>query len=213
VSDKHPREIPIEKVAEAIAWPSQGWAHRCHEVSLAIVKAKLWPGSRVGRGWSQGVIGQHSWVVVGDDCYAADALIVDPTLWSYDETVTGIWYGSAEDGRHVPHGAGNIWRYGRPQDRTGPAIELVVKVSPMAEHFLQLAGPDGLDDRGWAFLAHAPVGGWPAAEILAAMADTPGLGTLIPVDRLGMLTNRNPGGLYLPGDEKAMPERANPSIR
>lgn len=63
-----------------------------------------------------------------------------------------------------------------------------------------MVGP--LDRPGWMRLASCPVGGWPAAEVLAAMDDTPALQTLVPIDRLGMLTDRNPGGLYLAGKEK-----------
>lgn len=43
---------------------------------------------------------------------------------------------------------------------------------------------------------------WPAAEIIAAIDDTKALSALVPIDILGMLTDRNPSGLYLPGDEK-----------
>lgn len=44
----------------------------------------------------------------------------------------------------------------------------------------------------------APTPGWPAAEIVAAMCETPNLQSLVSVDLAGMLTDRNPGGLYLP---------------
>jgi hypothetical protein len=48
-------------------------------------------------------------------------------------------------------------------------------------------------------VSHAPVLGWPAGEIIEAVCDTPGLGeVIVPVDRIGMLTDRNPDGLYLP---------------
>lgn len=75
-------------------------------------------------------------------------------------------------------------------------IKLAVPVSREAELFLDLCGP--LDQKGWAELIHSPVEGWPAAEIIAAVDDTPELSTLIPVDILGMLTDRNPQGVYLP---------------
>ena len=55
---------------------------------------------------------RHSWVVLGDDCYHERALIVDPTLWSYDDTVEGVWVGSYRDRRHRPHGKGSIWNVG-----------------------------------------------------------------------------------------------------
>jgi hypothetical protein len=33
------------------------------------------------------------------------------------------------------------------------------------------------------------------------MDDTPDLEALVPIDLLGMLTDRNPGGLYLPSNK------------
>jgi len=112
--------------------------------------------------------------------------------------VKGIWYGSAGHGKHHPHGCdGTIWMWGKPSSGGGEAVGLSVDVSPEAASFLELCGP--LDFQGWGVLAsHAPVAGWPAAEIFAAMDDTPGLRGLVPIDRLGMLTDRNPDGLYLP---------------
>jgi hypothetical protein len=179
--------------------PMTRWSLQCHAASLALVRSGLLPGARVARGWAAGVGGQHSWVVVGHDCYAPGALIVDPTLWSYRGTPPAIWTGTARAGIHVPHnGAGNIWTYGRPPAATGPAVALTPKttLSSAAGAFLTVLGP--LDARGWLALLASPVRGWPAGEIIAAMADTPSLAALVPVDLLGMLTDRNPGGLYLP---------------
>jgi hypothetical protein len=42
------------------------------------------------------------------------------------------------------------------------------------------------------------VEGWPAAEIIDAIYNTPELTTWVPIDIVGMLTDRNPKGLYLP---------------
>jgi hypothetical protein len=53
------------------------------------------------------------------------------------------------------------------------------------------------DRQGWSVLAHAPVGGWPAGEIIDAMCES-GLDAVIPIDIVGMVTDRNPQGLYLP---------------
>ena len=173
------------------------WAQKCHSASLHLVRSGvLPPTARVARGRCSGVMGQHSWVVVGDDVYAPDAQIVDPTLWSYDPDVSGIWYGSARDGRHRPHGTGLIWNYGRPGDPTGPIVRLTPKVqlSRRAAEFLAMLEP--LDYNGWSVLAHAPVEGWPSDEILAAIDDTDALTALVPIDVLGMVTDRNPGGLY-----------------
>ena len=71
----------------------------------------------------------------------------------------------------------------------------------IGRHSWAVVGP--LDYGGWSILAnYCPVEGWPAGEIYAAMDDTPALKSLVPIDRLGMLTNRNPGRLYLREEEK-----------
>ena len=179
--------------------PLEQFTHQCHKASLSIVRSGLVPGSRVARGTCRGVGGQHSWVVVGDDVYAPNAQIIDPTLWSYDPSVTGVWYGSARDGRHVPHnGRGSIWTWGKPVAPREDPVPLQPKqpLSPLAQMFLEVVGP--LDRWGWGQLMQAPVKGWPAGEIIAAMDDTPALSALVPIDLLGMLTDRNPSGLYLP---------------
>lgn len=172
--------------------PLTNWAKQCHVASLHVVRAL---GGRVARGWCRGVRGQHSWAVIGPDCYSLDAVIVDPTLWSYDAGIKGIWVGTMRDGLHKPHGLGSIWAWGKPPSAVELPVELDAKLSKDAQEFLKLCGP--LDRAGWHFLATAPVQGWPAGEILAAMADTSALAALVPIDRLGMLTDRNPGGLYL----------------
>ena len=187
---------------EASLAPLSRWSHQCHAASLHLVRSGLLPGSRVARGWARGVGGQHSWVVVGTDCYAAGALIVDPTLWSYRGTPPVIWTGTAKAGIHVPHnGTGNIWTYGRPAPPTARVVPLTPKkpLSGLAAAFLAEIGP--LDRRGWMTLLGSPVKGWPAGEIIAAMDDTPDLEALVPIDLLGMLTDRNPGGLYLPSNK------------
>lgn len=183
-------------VAERALGPLDRWAGQCHAASLAIVKAKVLHGARVARGSCTGVGAQHSWVVLGDP-YDPSVPIVDPTLWSYDDAVEGVWVGSAADGRHRPHGAGNIWQWGRPAYPVGDPVRLrpVSPFSDAAVRFLELLGP--LDVDGWRQLAHAPVGGWPAGEILAAIEDT--IGPVVPIDIIGMTTDRNPSGLYLPG--------------
>jgi hypothetical protein len=199
---EHDLPFTVEEVEKAIERPMADWARDCHSVSLAIVKSGLVEG-RVARGVCSGVGAQHSWVVVGDDCYDHDAQIIDPTLWSYRDDVEGIWTGSIGHGWHAPHGAGSIWAWGRPTPFGGEPISLTpsTPLSKDASAFLALIGP--LDRDGWAyFVSNAPVEGWPAAEIISAVADTKRLAHFIPIDRLGMLTDRNPGGLYLPGDER-----------
>jgi len=191
-------KLTLKRVEKAIDKPFETWAHSCHEVSIAIVKSDLIDGPRrVARGWCEGVGSQHSWVVVGNDCYAKNAEIIDPTLWSYDSRVKGLWFGSAADGRHVPHGAGDIWEWGKPRHGGGEDIALT-GLSEQAQMFVDtMLAP--LDYVGWMVLAaQAPVGGWPAAEIIKALAVHPELSQVPPIDRIGMLTDINPGGLYLP---------------
>lgn len=186
----------LREVKKALA-PLDQWASHCHGASLAVVQAEIFPESRVARGFCMGVTSQHSWVVVGTDCYDTKAAIVDPTLWSYDDGVKGIWVGTMEDGRHKPHGMGSIWDWGRPDYPTGEHVSLEPPEggwSDEAENFLDVLGP--LDEQGWRILANAPVEGWPAAEILSAIADQLG-SEWVPIDIIGMLTDRNPQGLYV----------------
>lgn len=199
--------ITPREVAEIIGAPFENTAHSCHAVSLAVVKAKAqtdpaWAGARVARGTCEGVIGQHSWIVIGADVYQPGLPLVDPTLWSYNKAVAGVYHGVTDNGWHVPHGgAGDIWEWGRPAYPKQAPIPLTPKgeLSSDAQLFLELLGP--LDRRGWMTLADAPVAGWPAREIIAAMYDTPEIRALIPIDRVGMLTDYNPAGLYLPGGD------------
>lgn len=174
------------------------FAYNCHAASIALVKKGI--GTRVARGTTPGVAGQHSWVVFGDDCYAKDARVIDPTLWSYvsPDDPPFIWEGVASDRPHRPHGHGSIWEWGRPDYPTGDIIELPLSdpFAPDAERFLAILGP--LDMNGWRQLAHAPVEGWPSGKIFAAMAAVPEIAQWIPIDILGMVTDLNPGGLYLP---------------
>lgn len=185
------------KEARRILSPLDLYSKSCHSASIRLVKA-LGTG-RVARGFCKGVPGQHSWVVMSLNCYDPKSLIIDPTLWSYDKNIKGIWSGTIQDGKHRPHGIGSIWNYGRPPYPKGEEIALTPKIPLSANtlYFLDLVGP--LDREGWDFLAaHCPVEDWPAAEIIAAIEDTKALSALVPIDRIGMLTDRNPGGLYLP---------------
>lgn len=184
----------------ALGRPLSGFAQQCHAASLAIVKARVLPSARVARGTCRGVFGQHSWVVLGGDCYDDDAMVVDPTLWSYDDTVEGVWIGQASERPHRPHGKGDIWTWGRPAHPTGEIVELPEPEggwSSEARLFLDILGP--LDETGWRQLAHAPVGGWPSGEIFAAMYTSGDrrLAQWFPIDIIGMTTDLNPSGLYL----------------
>jgi hypothetical protein len=190
--------LTVEDVEEILGKPFASTAKNCHGVSLAIVKRGPFPQARVARGGCDGVGGQHSWVALGDP-YDDETPIIDATLWSYRPDIQGVYVGTLFDVGHQPHGYGSIFEWGKPEHQGGPDIDLTptFELSEEAEEFLDLLGP--LDRRGWATLAHAPVLEWPAGEIFAAMDDTPQLKALVPIDILGMTTDRNPGGLYLRG--------------
>jgi hypothetical protein len=194
-----------EMIQRILGYPLTDTAGRCHEVSLALVRSGIYgePGAhaRVARGFCDGVRGQHSWIVRGPNPYARGVPIVDPTLWSGTPDVDPfIWHGHGNgitDGRHWPHGGtGTLWNYGKPSHHGGETIALAppTPLSPAATTLLDMIGP--LDFKGWLELGNAPVGGWCAAEIFAAMADTRPLSQMVPIDVLGMVTDRNPGGLY-----------------
>lgn len=197
-------------IAADLGWPFEEWTHQCHAVSIAIVKH--YGVGRVARGSCRGVAGQHSWIVLGDDCFDPDTPIVDPTLWSYDDTVSGILVTSLSEGRHRPHGYSpdvTMIDWGCPSSGGGDHIDLTPTVPLSAsarfwidKMFRPAAG--SLDRQFWSTLInHAPLSSWPvASEIVAAMDDTPDLAFLVPVDILGMFTDRNPGGLYLPGADQ-----------
>lgn len=180
---------------EEHAGPWETWAQQCHAVSLAIVKSGLLIDSaRVARGTALGVRGQHSWIVLGDDVYANDADILDPTLWSYDGARSPLLLRTnASRGTHRPHGLGSIFAVGKPASTGGEPIELS-GLSQDAQSFLDILGP--LDIRGWMQLLHSPVQGWPAKEIITAAYADKRLCALIPIDIVGLVTDLNPEGLY-----------------
>lgn len=173
------------------------WSHRCHECSLALVRTGILPDvARVARGVCRGVALQHSWVVLGNP-YDPRAPIIDGTRWSWTgSTPTLDYYPTGRSHEYIPKGAGSIWDYGKPPLPLGDVIELEAELSPLAQSFLELAAPRGLDRDGWHVLANSPVSGWPAGEILGAMYDDDRLRPLIPIDVVGMVTDRNPEELY-----------------
>jgi hypothetical protein len=190
----------VRTLADNMGFPALRVAHNCHAVSVALVQSGLaGPDARVARGFAKGVgIGQHSWVIVGDP-YDMDAHIIDATLWSYDDSVPDVWQGTMRDGIHHPHGQGHFMRGNPPQHHGDFTVLLTpsVPLSAKANGFLRTIGAP-FDLRGWNEVAHLPVEGWPAAEIIAAMDDTPTLKALIPIDILAHLTDRNPDYYYRP---------------
>jgi hypothetical protein len=195
-----------DRLAELIGAPYQDWTSRCHEISLKLLRTGEFGRGRIARGRAAGVASQHSWIVLGDDCYNPEAVVVDPTvrLWLQRAGIDGgspdrplILVDYARNLSHRPHGGGLIWEEaGPPPEPTGDVIELTptTPLSREARDFLDSLGP--LDIHGWMTVAHYPVQGWPAGEIFAAMDDTKPLSSLIPIDILGMATDRNPEGLY-----------------
>jgi hypothetical protein len=209
-----PARLTLDDVADAIDWPHTTWYAHCHEVSHAIVTARLIPHARVARGTCAGVPGQHSWIVAPTgrgklgDCYADNAVIIDPTLSAYRQDVAGIYTARADEhGWHRPFGKGDhIMNLGRPprpetgQKVTSLAPEAYDALSADARFWVnRMFGP--LDRDGWFALAHTSVIGWPAEEIIRAMHLTPGLRPIVPVDIVGMLTNLDPCALYLHPDD------------
>jgi hypothetical protein len=179
--------------------PDKRWWHQCHAASLEVVQSGLHGSmARVARGSCLGVTGQHSWVVLGDPY--APTVILDPTIWSYQPDILWTICPAAEMSRYIPHGKGSIWEFGRPTTARESGEEVIAltpsePLSDEARSFLDVCGK--LGRRGWMELANSPVQGWPAAEIIAAMDDTPAVSAFVPIDILGMLTDRNPEGLYL----------------
>lgn len=189
-----------EEFEEAVGAPLTRYAHECHAASIALVKSGVFDYARVARGWCRGVMGQHSWVVLGRDVYSADVEVVDPTLWSYTEEEPYVWRGR-NLAMHRPHGIGSIWDFRRlPRPVEEPIV--LERVPQAAKSFLDLVGP--LDAQGWMLLANGVMQGWPSSTVIGAMLDDPRLARFVPIDIAGMVTDRNPGGLYL----KPRPSRA-----
>lgn len=196
-----------EVVEKALGHPIDQYAHNCHAASLALLHSGLFPKARVVRGSAKGVGGQHSWLVTGNlpsDCYSTGVDIVDITLWSYDERQPRVMVTNLSRRIHRPHFDGNIMDWGCPEVEGGEGITLTPSkpLSSEAQHWLNLFrkanGRKPLDRRFWATLmTHAPYRGWPSEEITKAVYETEVLRAFIPIDRVGMHTDLNPGGLYL----------------
>jgi len=200
-----PEDLTEEAIIEAMCdmEPShyqdfEDFAQDCHSVSCALIRSGLLgeggPTLRVARGACLGVGGQHSWVVMGHP-YDDQAIIVDLTLWSYNPMQPRIWLGSMQSGLHKPKGYGRIFQGPRPESRGEEPVNVEVS-SAKAQEFLRIIGP--LDVRGWGALwSHCGMLGWPAKEILEAFLDQhPKLTALVPIDIVGMVTDRNPQEIY-----------------
>ena len=186
----------LAAIEEAVGSPAHQWEGNCHAISLAVLRTGMFGEGRVARGTAKHVASQHSWIILGDDVYDPKATVVDPTIQVSRGKDPLIWVGKNMN-LHRPHGTGNIWAFGRPPEPTEAIIRLNAQndgtLSRQAQSFLDMCGP--LDIRGWMALANSPVQGWPAAEIINAMCDS-GLEAYVPIDIVGMITDRNPRGLY-----------------
>ena len=185
-----------DRLADEIGRPFDAWARQCHAISLALLRTGRFGRGRIARGTCPGVGSQHSWIVLGDDPYDRDAPVVDPVLWSYRDDVDGIYAGYRDEYGHRPHGDHSCFTGSMPSWHEGKIIELTPArpFTPAALSFLNVLGM--LDVRGWGEVAHMGVRDWPAAEIIGAMCETPGLAALVPIDIRGMLTDANPSSLY-----------------
>jgi hypothetical protein len=176
------------------------FAYNCHAVSWALIRTGLLgeggPNLRIARGACHGVGGQHSWVVIGHP-YNQRATIVDLTLWSYSPNQPRIWIGSMLTGFHRPKGCDIVFDGPKPESGDGDPLPLdITGLSGEAQWFVAYLGP--LDARGWGSLwSNCGMLGWPAKEILEAFLDQyPDLTALVPIDIVGMVTDRNPQETY-----------------
>lgn len=172
---------------------------QCHVASLALVNLRIWPGARVARGVAYGVHGhQHSWVVVGDP-YDGDAPAADATWWSFQHEgePPHIRYGTQRSLGLTPHGSGFIFDAPYPTSGGGPVIPPPASLDGDALRVVRQFGP--LDAQGWAMLASLPPAGLPhSRDILTAMWQDDRLRVYCKIDVVGMATDLNPSGLYLP---------------
>lgn len=183
----HDQLRELRHTAERALEPMRQWHHQCHAATCALVSSGVIKGLRVARGTCMNVGGQHSWAVMGDP-YDKEALILDPSLWSYMSISPEVYVGTYKKWKHRPHGDRSIFEWGKPPEATGKVIVLQPPKggwSEEAAEFLSMLGH--LDLEGWRLLAHAPVRGWPAKEILGAMHKRPDIGGYIPIDIVGML--------------------------
>jgi hypothetical protein len=90
----------------------------------------------------------------------------------------------------------------RPTRGEGPDIPLDAydRLGRAAQMYMDLVLP--LDYKGWCnFATHLGVLGWPAQQVVEAMYAQSNLRWALPIDLIGMVTDINPGGLYLKGEE------------
>jgi len=195
------RDPDLLDIEEAIGIESEEWRNRCHEICIAILRSGIVQG-RVARGHCAGIASQHSWIVLGDErrpdpaaCWDPSARILDPTFSSNIGRPPRLWFGSLGAELHRPHGSGSLMQWGRPVAGNGPPITFdTTALPPSTRAALNLIGL--LDATGWMRLFRGPIGdpAWELHRCVEPLVDR--LGALIPIDIVGMATDRNPGGLY-----------------
>lgn len=198
-----------EEIGRIIGIPfeNNGWHNNCHAVSLAFLRKGLVEG-RVARGSAEGV-GVHSWIVLAQEpgvkpnCYLDTAQILDPTIHCWHPGMEPLWQGIMADGMHHLPGRDSIWNHGCPLPGDGPPLELVVPdgPDPMGRRaflkLLETTGGGPVTMETFRALYHGPLQGWPAGALLDLLLDQhPDFETWVPIDVVGMLTERNPDGLY-----------------
>lgn len=169
------------------------WRGNCHGASLSLANQLANAGifSRVARGTATGVRGQHSWLVVGPDCYDEKALILDGTLNTYADLDAEVWVGTLAYLLHTPHGSGTMFDGGMPT--SGNGAEITLGISEQTDSFLRHFTSGPRDLQWWDGVVHLPVGGWPAAEVISAAYDNHEIRPRIPIDLVGMLTTKIDG--------------------
>lgn len=183
-----------QELIDAIGGLEQ-FAHQCHACSLQLIRTGLLPKSaRVARGWHVEIQSQHSWVAIGNP-YDPNTTIIDGTLWSYTTGDPFLHVGPSRD--YKAHGAGLIGPFRAPEPKNKVLTPKgASKLSPAATRWLKMIAPKGMDVVGWMKLVNGPMGGWPSDEIIPVLADDNQFNGLIPIDIVGMLTDKNPGNLY-----------------
>jgi hypothetical protein len=152
--------------------------------------------------------------------YRAEAVIVDPTI-SFTlgmNTLKRVQLPAGEPGAgrapgivvdiqagmagYRPHGSGDIWDAGMPapdkKDEPGVKLTPSRPLSKIARVFLDIMtdGVGPMTRRRWSTLLNGPMCGWPSSELVAAALDTEEIAAIVPIDIAGMVTDRNPQGLY-----------------
>lgn len=192
------RRLTVGAVERAIDTPRELWQNRCHEISLALLKSNLFDGveARMARGAGMHIGSQHSWIVTGRDVYDDKAIVVDPT-WSSTVMSKPLVMFVPNLTAHRPHGYGEFEKY--PPHGDGEEIGPPDPSQRLSDWIkvARLANGEPLDLKFWVGMVHGPMLGWPSAEVVDWLCSVSTMVAFVPIDLQGMLTDRNPNGLYL----------------